>query len=267
MVLAQLGGSLSHALARMTKATVVDCLNEITHALLQADVQFDMVRDMQANVKLAVYLGALAAGTDKRRVVFDELCNMLDAGKPDFAPEKGKPCVVMFVGLQGSGKTITCMKYAHYHQKIGFKPAQVCADTFRAGAFDQLKQNATEIMVPFYGSYMELDPVKIVVEGVERFRKENCDLIIVDTSGRHKQEAALFEETRQVSEATKPDLVIFVMDGSIGQAAFPQAQAFRQSVPVGDVIVTKMDGHVKGGGALTALVFTSLILHYPLGAI
>ncbi|KAI4976190.1 hypothetical protein ZWY2020_049797 [Hordeum vulgare] len=124
MVLTQLGGSLSRALARMTNATVVDCLNEITRALLQADVQFNMVRDMQASVKRAVYLGALAAGTDKRRVIktimstttwpsprplartrpnviFDELCNMLDAGKPDFAPEKGKPCVVMFVGLQG----------------------------------------------------------------------------------------------------------------------------------------------------------------------
>uniref|UniRef100_A0A8I6XP36 signal-recognition-particle GTPase n=1 Tax=Hordeum vulgare subsp. vulgare TaxID=112509 RepID=A0A8I6XP36_HORVV len=177
---------------------------------------------------------------------------MLDAGKLAFAPKKGKPCVVMFVGLQGSGKTTTCMKYAHYHQKIGFKPALVCADTFRAGAFDQLKQNATKIMVPFYGSYMESDPVKIVVEGVEMFRKENCDLIIVDTSGRHKQEATLFEETRQVSEATKPDLVIFVMDGSIGQATFAHAQAFRQSVPVGAVIVTKTDGHAKGGGALTS---------------
>ncbi|KAI5001261.1 hypothetical protein ZWY2020_025911 [Hordeum vulgare] len=139
-----------------------------------------MVRDMQASFKRAVYLGALVAGTDKRRAVFDELCNMLDAGKPAFAPKKGKP----------------------------------------AGVFDQLKQNATTIIVPFYGSYMESDPVKIAVEGVERFRKENCDLIIVDTSGRHKQEVALFEEMRQVSEATKPDLVIFVMDGSIGRAAF-----------------------------------------------
>ncbi|XP_048568211.1 signal recognition particle 54 kDa protein 2-like isoform X1 [Triticum urartu] len=266
MVLAQLGGSLSRALARMTSTTVVDervlgdCLNEITRALLQADVQFDMVRGMQASVKRAIDLGTLAAGTDKRRVikgaVVDELCNMLDAGKPAFAPKKGKPCVVMFVGLQGSGKTTTCMKYAHYHQKIGFKPALVCADTFRAGAFDQLKQNATKIMVPFYGSYMESDPVKIAAEGVERFRKENCDLIIVDTSGRHKQEAALFEEMRQVSEATKPDLVIFVMDSSIGQAAFAQAQAFRQSVPVGAVIVTKMDGHAKGGGALSAVAAT-----------
>ncbi|GJU72914.1 signal recognition particle 54 kDa protein 2 [Tanacetum coccineum] len=92
-------------------------------------------------------------------------------------------------------------------------------------------------------SYMESDPVKIAVEGVETFRKENCDLIIVDTNGRHKQEVALFEEMRQVSEATIA--VIFVMDSS-------KAQAFRQSVDDGAVIVTKMDGHAKGGGALSA---------------
>ncbi|KAK7261339.1 hypothetical protein RIF29_27648 [Crotalaria pallida] len=137
-----------------------------------------------------------------------------------------------------------------------WKPALVCADTFRAGAFDQLKQNATKAKIPFFGSYMESDPVKIAVEGVERFKKENCDLIIVDTSGRHKQEAALYEEMRQVSEATKPDLVIFVMDSSIGQAAFDQAQAFKQSVAVGAVIVTKMDGHARGGGALSAVAAT-----------
>ncbi|XVE89195.1 hypothetical protein DITRI_Ditri19aG0131000 [Diplodiscus trichospermus] len=103
---------------------------------------------------------------------------------------------------------------------------------------------------------MESDPVKIAVEGVETFKKENCDPIIVDTSRRHEQEAALFEEMRQVSEATKPDLVIFVMDSSIGQAAFDQAQAFKQSIAVGAVIVTKMDGHGKGGGALSAVAAT-----------
>ncbi|XP_024021898.1 signal recognition particle 54 kDa protein 2 [Morus notabilis] len=145
------------------------------------------------------------------------------------------------------------MKYAHYHQyRKGWKPALVCADTFRAGAFDQLKQNAAKAKIPFYGSYMESDPVKIAVEGVERFKEENFYLIIVDTSGCHKQEAALFEEMRQVSKATKPDLIVFVMDSSIGQSAFDQAQAFKQSVLVGAVIVTKMDGHAKGGGALSA---------------
>ncbi|KAL6207911.1 hypothetical protein ACLB2K_018864 [Fragaria x ananassa] len=266
MVLAELGGSISRALQQMSNATVIDekvlneCLNEITRALLQSDVQFKLVRDMQTNIKKIVNLEDLAAGHNKRRIIqnaiFNELCKMLDPGKPSFTPKKGKPSVVMFVGLQGSGKTTTCTKYAYYHQKKGWKPALVCADTFRAGAFDQLKQNATKAKIPFYGSYMESDPVKIAVEGVETFKKENCDLIIVDTSGRHKQEAALFEEMRQVAEATKPDLVIFVMDSSIGQAAFDQAQAFKQSAAVGAVIVTKMDGHAKGGGALSAVAAT-----------
>uniref|UniRef100_A0A0E0L4H9 Signal recognition particle 54 kDa protein n=1 Tax=Oryza punctata TaxID=4537 RepID=A0A0E0L4H9_ORYPU len=266
MVLAQLGGSISRALARMSNATVIDdkafadCLHEIARALLQSDVQIRMVSDMRSNIRSVVNLDALPAGTNKRRIiqqaVFAELCNMLDPGKPSFTPTKGKPSVVMFVGLQGSGKTTTCTKYAHYHQLKGFKPSLVCADTFRAGAFDQLKQNATKAKIPYYGSYMESDPVKIAVEGVERFRKEKSDLIIVDTSGRHKQETALFEEMRQVAEATKPDLVIFVMDGSIGQAAFDQAQAFKQSASVGAVIVTKLDGHAKGGGALSAVAAT-----------
>ena len=128
-------------------------------------------------------------------------------------------------------------------------------------------------------SYTESDPVKIAVEGVDRFKKEKCDLIIVDTSGRHKQAASLFEEMRQVAEATvcsvvlksvfcswlmlqalimviftvqEPDLVIFVMVSSIGQAAFEQAEAFKETVSVGAVIITKMDGHAKGGGALSA---------------
>jgi signal recognition particle subunit SRP54 len=269
MVLAQLGSSIAGALARMSQATVVDdkalsdCLNEVSRALLQADVRFETVRDVKAGIKSAANLAALPPGTDRRRVVrkavVGELCRMLDpAGKtPPFAPRKGgKPGVVMLVGLQGSGKTTTCTKYADYYRRKGFSPALVCADTFRAGAFDQLKQNAFKAKIPFYGSYTESDPVKIAVEGVDRFKKEKCDLIIVDTSGRHKQEAALFEEMRQVSEATKPDLVIFVMDSSIGQAAFDQAQAFKQSASVGAVIVTKMDGHARGGGALSAVAAT-----------
>ncbi|KAI8553830.1 hypothetical protein RHMOL_Rhmol05G0046800 [Rhododendron molle] len=266
MVLGELGGSVVRALQKMSNSTIIDenvlneCLKEITRALLQADVQFKLVRDLQMNIKNIVNLDHLAPGHNKRNIIqqaiFNELCKMLDTGEPSFMPKKGKTSVVMFVGLQGSGKTTTCTKYALYHQKKGWKPALVCADTFRAGAFDQLKQNATKAKIPFYGSYVESDPVQIAVEGVDRFKKENRDLIIVDTSGRHKQEAALFEEMRQVSEATNPDLAIFVMDGSIGQAAYDQAQAFKQSVAIGAVILTKMDGHAKGGGALSAVAAT-----------
>ncbi|PWA87328.1 signal recognition particle, SRP54 subunit protein [Artemisia annua] len=266
MVLQELGGKISSALQQMTNATTVNqkvfdkCLNDIARALLQNDVQVEIVGDLQSNIKRIVNLDGRAEGHNKRKIiqqaVFSELCKMLDPGKPSFTPKKNEPSVVMFVGLQGSGKTTTCTKYAHYYQNKGWKPALVCADTFRAGAFDQLKQNATKANIPFYGSHTESDPVNVAVEGVETFKRENRNLIIIDTSGRHVQEKALFEEMLQLREATKPDLVIFVMDSSIGQAAFKQAQAFKQSVDVGAVIVTKMDGHAKGGGALSAVAAT-----------
>eukprot|EP00879_Flechtneria_rotunda_P006329 GHRR01006652.1.p1 GENE.GHRR01006652.1~~GHRR01006652.1.p1 ORF type:complete len:520 (+),score=205.24 GHRR01006652.1:452-2011(+) len=291
MVLNELGNKITAALQAMSNQMVIDekvldaCLKEICAALLQADVNVRLVAGLRSNIKKRVNVEELAAGLNKRKIieksVFDELCSILDSGydaakdskdaakdskgskdsKADKQPrvgelKKGKTTVVMFVGLQGSGKTTTCTKYAYYHKKKGWKPALVCADTFRAGAFDQLKQNATKASIPFYGSYTETDPALIAAAGVELFKKDGRDLIIVDTSGRHKQEAALFEEMRQVADAVSPDLVIFVMDGSIGQAAFDQAQAFKESVEVGAVIVTKLDGHAKGGGALSAVSAT-----------
>jgi signal recognition particle subunit SRP54 len=237
MVLNELGGRITSALASMASAMVIDeaaldaCLKDICAALLQADVNVRLVSALRQGVKRRVNVEELASGISRRRViekaVFDELCAMLDGGasssvqqdesdddddnrapsssnrrgRQRFAPQpsrdvsrlghvslrKGKPAVVMFVGLQGSGKTTTCTKFAWWHKKKGWKPALVCADTFRAGAFDQLKQNATKAQIPFYGSYSETDPAVIAEQGVEMFRKEGRDLIIVDTSGRHKQ--------------------------------------------------------------------------------
>ncbi|EFJ34599.1 hypothetical protein SELMODRAFT_81201 [Selaginella moellendorffii] len=210
MVLGELGSRISGAIQRLNTATVIDdkaltiCVNEITHALLQADVQFKLVQALSSNVRKSVE--KLAAGHDKRHIiqkaVFHELRAMLDAGKPSFTPTKGRTNVVMLVGLQGCGKTTTCSKYALHYRKKGFNPALVCADTFRAGAFDQLKQNATKVKIPFYGSYTETDPVVIAQEGVRKFADAKHDLIILDTSGRHKQENALFEEMRQLAAAT-----------------------------------------------------------------
>jgi len=266
MVLAELGGKISNALRHMANVTIVDeevlnaCLKEICTALLQADVNIKLVKQLRDNVKRAVKLEEMAAGLNKRKIiertVFTELCDMLDPGIEPYALQKGKSNVVMFVGLQGNGKTTTCTKYAYANKRKGYRPAMVCADTFRAGAFDQLKQNATKAGIPFYGSYTETDPAAIAGTGVQRFKEERYDLIIVDTSGRHKQEDALFEEMRQIEEAVQPDCIIFVIDGSVGQAAFDQARAFKKTVPVGAVIVTKLDGHAKGGGALSAVAAT-----------
>lgn len=186
----------------------------------------------------------------------EELFRLVDPGVTPFKPVKGRTNIFMMVGLQGSGKTTTCCKLATYYQKKGWRTGLVCADTFRAGAFDQLKQNAARSKIPFFGSYSEADPVKIVREGIAKFRADSYEIVIIDTSGRHKQEAALFNEMRQIAQVARPDNIIFVMDGSIGQAADAQARAFKEAVDVGSVIITKLDGHAKGGGALSAVAAT-----------
>ncbi|GFR25392.1 signal recognition particle 54 kDa protein [Trichonephila clavata] len=266
MVLADLGRKITNALRSLNNATIINkevldsMLKEICTALLEADVNIKLVKQLRENVRSVIDFDEMAAGLNKRRMiqsaVFKELIKLVDPGVKAWQPTKGKPNIIMFVGLQGSGKTTTCSKLAYYYLKKGWKTCLVCADTFRAGAFDQLKQNATKARIPFYGSYTEVDPVVIAQEGVDKFKNENFEIIIVDTSGRHKQEDSLFEEMLQVSNATNPDNIIFVMDASIGQACEAQARAFKDKVDVGAVIVTKLDGHAKGGGALSAVAAT-----------
>jgi len=265
MVLAELGTKISNALKKLNKVDVINeetlksCLGEICTALLQADVNVHQVKKMRDAVTLQFKVQeAQGANLQNliRQSVVTELSNMLETEKKAYQPKKGKSNVIMFVGLQGSGKTTTCTKFAYHYQKKGWRTSLVCCDTFRAGAFDQLKQNATKVRIPFYGSYSETDPVAIAEEGVNRFKKEGFEMIIVDTSGRHKQEGELFDEMKQVAATIKPDEIIFVMDSSIGQACYDQALAFRKAVDVGSVIITKLDGHAKGGGALSAVAAT-----------
>eukprot|EP00053_Salpingoeca_punica_P008441 m.75773 g.75773 ORF g.75773 m.75773 type:complete len:532 (+) comp14608_c0_seq1:128-1723(+) len=266
MVLGDLGRRITGALRSMANSNVIDeevfdaMLKEICAALLESDVNVKLVFNMRKNLKSVIDFEEMAAGLNKRRIiqkaVFSELCKLVDPGVKPWTPVKNKNNVIMFVGLQGSGKTTTCTKLAYYYLRKGWKTCLVCADTFRAGAFDQLKQNATKARIPFYGSYTEVDPVVIAADGVDKFKAENFEIIIVDTSGRHKQEDSLFEEMLQVSNAVKPDNVIFVMDASIGQACEAQARAFKEKVDVGSVIITKLDGHAKGGGALSAVAAT-----------
>jgi len=266
MVLAELGHKITNALRQMSNTMVLDdaavdaMLKEIGNALIQADVAVNLVVTLRKNIKNKIKLEEMAAGLNKRKIikqaVFDELCELLDPGTKPFKPQKGKSNIIMFVGLQGSGKTTTVTKLAYHYKKSNFSTAMICADTFRAGAYDQLKQNATKAKIPFYGSYTETDPVRVAKDGVDIFKKEGTEIIIVDTSGRHKQELELFEEMQQIAEVVKPDNIIFVMDSSIGQAAFDQASAFKSKVGVGSVIITKMDGHAKGGGALSAVAAT-----------
>lgn len=266
MVLTQLGSSLVSALRKMTTSTVLDeevidtLMQEIEASLLAEDVNPALIRGMVASIKRRISAEDIPDGVDKRKLikdaVFEELIALVDPQVEPFRPKKGKTAVMMMVGLQGAGKTTTITKLALYYKNRGYKPAVVGADTFRAGAYEQLQMNAKRAGVPFFGMKGETDPIKVAREGVRTFRKEKNDLILVDTSGRHKQDAELFKEMQGVRDAIRPDSIVFVMDGAIGQAAFAQAKAFKDAVDVGSVIVTKLDGHSNGGGALSAVAAT-----------
>ncbi|CAM4849224.1 unnamed protein product [Rotaria magnacalcarata] len=266
MILVDLARRLLSTTRTLRNATIIneqilnEALSEICRALLEADVNAQLVKQLRENIKQAINLeetpGRLNINQLIESVVFTELVRLIDSEVRAWQPAKNKANIVLFVGLQGSGKTTTCTKYAYHYMRRGWKTALVCADTFRAGAFDQLKQNATKARIPFYGSYTESDPLLVAMDGIETFRNDNFELIIVDTSGRHAQEESLFEEMLHISNGIQPDNIIFVVDASIGQACELQAKAFKSKVDVGSVIITKLDGHGKGGGALSAVAAT-----------
>ena len=235
-------------------------IKEICAALLEADVNVKLVGTLRKSIKATVNFKELPPAVNKKRLiqktVFDELVKLVDPHAEPFKPKKGKPNVIMFVGLQGSGKTTTCTKLARHYQSRGFKSCLVCADTFRAGAFDQLKQNATKAKIPYYGSLTQTDPAVVAREGVDKFKKERFEIIIVDTSGRHRQEQDLFNEMVQIQTAVKPDQTIMVLDATIGQQAEAQSKAFKETADYGAIIITKTDGHASGGGAISAVAAT-----------
>ncbi|KAG9193411.1 signal recognition particle protein [Alternaria panax] len=266
MVLQDLGRRINAAVTDLTRSPNLDekafeaMVKEISNALVEADVNVKLVMNLRQSIKKAVDFKHLAPGVNKKRLiqkaVFDELVKMVDPHAEPFKPRKGKSNVIMFVGLQGAGKTTTCTKLARWYQARGFKACLVCADTFRAGAFDQLKQNATKAKIPYYGSHTQTDPVVVAGEGVEKFKKERFEIIIVDTSGRHRQEKDLFDEMVQIQNAVTPDQTIMVLDGTIGQAAESQARAFKEAADFGAIVITKTDGAAAGGGAISAVAAT-----------
>lgn len=235
-------------------------IKEICAALLEADVNVKLVGTLRKSIKATVNFKDIPPAVNKKRLiqkaVFDELVKLVDPHAEPFKPKKGKANVIMFVGLQGAGKTTTCTKLARHYQARGFKSCLVCADTFRAGAFDQLKQNATKAKIPYFGSLTSTDPAQVASEGVAKFKKERFEIIIVDTSGRHRQEKDLFDEMTQIQRAITPDQTIMVLDATIGQQAEAQSKAFKETADYGAIIITKTDGHASGGGAISAVAAT-----------
>ncbi|XGI83277.1 signal recognition particle protein Srp54 [Halorutilales archaeon Cl-col2-1] len=257
MVLDSLGSSLQDALeklagkSRIDEEAVDEVVKDIQRALLQADVDVDLVMDLSDSVRERSLNEEPAPGTSPREhvlhVVYEEMVEVI--GDETEVPLDDQ--VIMLSGLQGSGKTTTSAKIAKWFSRKGLQSAIVQTDTFRPGAYEQSKQMADEADVPFYGDPDSEDPVGIAREGLDEF--ENRDVVIVDTSGRHSLEENLINEIEEIEEVVDPDLNLLVLDASIGQGAKDQATAFEEAVGIDGVVITKLDGTAKGGGALSAV--------------
>ena len=257
MVLDDLGSSLKGTLKKIANAVYVDSklikevIRDIQRALLQADVNVKLVLELSKKIEKRALQEKPPAGMSNREhvihIVYEELVEII--GDARELPIKKQ--IIMMVGLYGQGKTTTCGKLANYFKKKGLRPALIAGDVHRPAAFEQLKQIADQVKVPFYGDNKSKDAVKVVKEGLDKF-KRTSDVIIVDTSGRHKLENDLIDEMKDIFKATKPDEKLLIMDAAIGQEAGPQAKAFNEAVKITGIILTKLDGTAKGGGALSA---------------
>ncbi len=260
MVLDSLASSLRDTLRRIVNAPHIDAalikevVREIQRALLMADVSAQLVvkltREIERRALTEKPSACMSARDHVVRIVYEELVRILGESR-----EVGlRKHVIMMVGLYGQGKTTTAGKLALYFKKRGLRVALIAGDVHRPAAHDQLSQLGERVGVPVYGEPGETRAPKIVREGMERF--EGFDVVIIDTSGRHSLEADLVEEMKRVANVARPDERFLVIDAVMGQAAGPQARAFHEAIQLTGVIITKMDGTAKAGGALSAVQAT-----------
>jgi signal recognition particle subunit SRP54 len=254
---------------------LIDSLcKDIQRALLQSDVNVKLVLEITKRIKERSMNEEPVKGLTRKdhiiTILYGELARLLGyAGQTiksidksqqthdrilQFEPEKQS--IILMLGIQGSGKTTVTAKVARWLSKQGYSVGVIGADTWRPGALTQLKMNCSRINTEVYGEEANTDALDIVRKGLAHFRMQNIDVVIVDTAGRHKEESGLLEEMRNMRNVINPNLVLLVIDGTIGQQAFNQAKAFHQAAEVGGIIVTKLDGSAKGGGVLSASAAT-----------
>ena len=263
MVLDKLGGSLKNTLSKIAKAMFVDerlineLVKDIQRALLQADVNVRLVFELTKNIKERALKDKPPSGVTQKeylvKIVYDELVKFLGGEKQEIKIEK-KPTKIMMVGLFGSGKTTTISKLGRYYSNRGFKVCTVGLDVHRPAAPEQLKQLSEKLKIPCFIEKEEKNALKIY----KKYEKEvnKFDVVLVDTAGRDVLSEDLIEEISELNDYIKPDEKLLVISADIGQAAQKQAQGFKDSCGVTGVVITKLDGTAKGGGALSACAVT-----------
>lgn len=239
--------------------------NDVLKSLLSADVKTTLAIQIAENLKKRSLTETPPPGLSRKdhiiKILYDELAGLL--GKEnDFQFQPGKLNRVLMLGIQGSGKTTITGKLAKFLTKQGYKVGVIGADTYRPGALVQLKTNCEKSGVEVYGEENNKDAPGIVKNGLKHFENQTLDVMLIDTAGRHKEEKDLLDEMKEIGKVAEPDLALLVIDGTIGQQCYNQAESFHKTVPVGGIIITKLDSSAKGGGALAASAATGAKVMY-----
>jgi signal recognition particle subunit SRP54 len=246
---------------RITEADVEIAMREIRLALLEADVNYRVVKDFIGRVKAravgAEILVNVNAGQMVVKIVHDELSGILGAGDRTFRIA-GSPAVVMLVGLQGSGKTTSAAKLARHVVRLGRQPLLVAADPYRPAAVDQLVTLGRSLDIPVHRAESGTSVLDIARGGVAEARRTGRDVVILDTAGRLTVDEALMGEIRGLGDALAPTETLLVVDAMVGQEAVGVAEAFREAVPVTGLVLTKIDGDARGGAALSISAVSGL---------
>ena len=250
---------------RITEADVDAAMREVRLALLEADVNFRVVKDFVARVRERAVgqdvIESVNAGQMVIKIVHDELTEILGAGDRAFRLT-GSPAVVMLVGLQGSGKTTTSAKLARQLIKQGRRPLLVAADPYRPAAADQLQTLGQGIDVPVYRAAQGTAVLDIGRGAVAEAKKTGRDTVVLDTAGRTSVDQPLLDEIGDLAKALRPSETLLVVDAMVGQESVAVAQAFKDAAPVTGLVLTKIDGDARGGAALSISAVTGIAVKF-----
>ena len=245
---------------KLTEAEVKEGMREVKLALLEADVNFKVVKDFVKNVtERAVgtaVLESLLPAQQIVKIVNEELIKLMGGETPKININPKPPTVIMMVGLQGAGKTTHAGKIANMYKQKSKNPLLVACDVYRPAAIDQLKIVGETVKIPVFSLGAKISPVEIAKAGVEHAKKNGHDMVIIDTAGRLHIDEELMEELVKIKDATSPSEILLTIDAMLGQDAVNVAKTFNELLDITGVVLTKMDGDTRGGAALSVKYIT-----------